>query len=46
MVTHDSTGASLGHHVLFPAAGRIDLRARPTAGRVLDRMKHFGHRPC
>jgi hypothetical protein len=46
MVTHDSTAASIGDDVLLLAAGRIDLRAAPSAERVLECMKQIGHRPC
>ena len=43
MVTHDPTAASTADSVLFLADGRIvDHLARPTAERVLDRMKSLG----
>jgi putative ABC transport system ATP-binding protein len=43
MVTHDPAAASYADRVLFLADGRIvDELARPTAARVLERMKRFG----
>jgi putative ABC transport system ATP-binding protein len=43
MVTHDPVAASHADRVLFLADGRIvDQLARPTAERVLERMKRFG----
>jgi putative ABC transport system ATP-binding protein len=43
MVTHHPTAASYADQVLFLADGRIlDDLARPTAERVLDRMKSLG----
>lgn len=43
MVTHDPTAAAHADRVLFLADGRIvDEMSRPTAERVLDRMKRFG----
>ena len=43
MVTHDPGAASYADTVLFLADGRIvDEMDRPTAPRVLDRMKAFG----
>jgi putative ABC transport system ATP-binding protein len=43
MVTHDPAAASYADRVLFLADGRIvDELARPTAERVLERMKRFG----
>ena len=43
MVTHDVTAAARADRVLFLADGRIvDEMERPTAERVLDRMKRFG----
>ena len=43
MVTHDPVAASHADRVLFLADGRIvDEMSRPTAERVLDRMKRFG----
>jgi putative ABC transport system ATP-binding protein len=44
MVTHDPQTASYAHRVLFLADGEIvDEMPDPTAERVLDRMKRFGH---
>ena len=43
MVTHDPVAASYADRVLFLADGHIvDQLARPTAARVLERMKRFG----
>ena len=43
MVTHDAVAASYADTVLFLADGRIvDSMARPSAARVLDRIKAFG----
>ena len=43
MVTHDPVAAAYADSVLFLADGRlVDSMARPTAERVLDRMKAFG----
>jgi putative ABC transport system ATP-binding protein len=43
MVTHGPAAASHADRVLFLADGRIvDELARPTAERVLERMKRFG----
>jgi len=43
MVTHDPGAASYADAVLFLADGRIvDEMDRPTASRVLDRIKSFG----
>jgi putative ABC transport system ATP-binding protein len=43
MVTHDPVAASYADRVVFLADGRIvDEMTKPTADRVLDRMKHFG----
>ena len=43
MVTHDPTAASYSEHVLFLGDGRIvDEMPKPTARKVLDRMKRFG----
>jgi putative ABC transport system ATP-binding protein len=43
LVTHDPTAAAYAHEVLFLADGRlVDQMERPTAARVLDRMKAFG----
>jgi putative ABC transport system ATP-binding protein len=43
MVTHDPVAASYADRVLFLADGRIvDELAKPTAERVLERMKRFG----
>ncbi len=43
MVTHDPGAASYADTVLFLADGRIvDEMDRPTAPRVLDRIKAFG----
>jgi putative ABC transport system ATP-binding protein len=43
MVTHDPSAAARSDRVLFLADGRIvDEMQRPTAERVLDRMKQFG----
>jgi putative ABC transport system ATP-binding protein len=42
MVTHDPVAAGYSDHVLFLADGRIvDEMPRPTADKVLDRMKKF-----
>jgi ABC-type lipoprotein export system ATPase subunit len=42
MVTHDPTAASYADDVVFLADGRIvDWLERPTADRVLERMKHL-----
>ncbi|MFM8267450.1 MAG: ABC transporter ATP-binding protein [Ilumatobacteraceae bacterium] len=44
MVTHDPGAASHADRVVFLADGRIvDEMHEPTAERVLDRMKQFGH---
>jgi putative ABC transport system ATP-binding protein len=44
MVTHDPTAASYADQVLFLADGKIvDRMDEPTADRVLDRIKQFGH---
>ena len=43
MVTHDPVAAGYADRVLFLADGRVvDEMRRPTAERVLDRMKQFG----
>jgi putative ABC transport system ATP-binding protein len=43
MVTHDPTAASYADRIIFLADGRIvDEMERPTADRVLERMKQFG----
>jgi putative ABC transport system ATP-binding protein len=43
MVTHDPTAASYANRIVFLADGRIvDQMERPTADRVLERMKQFG----
>jgi putative ABC transport system ATP-binding protein len=43
MVTHDAAAASYADRVLFLVDGRIvDELANPTAGAVLDYMKHLG----
>src|SRR5437764_987986 len=43
MVTHDPVAASYADRIIFLADGRIvDEMERPTADRVLDRMKRFG----
>jgi putative ABC transport system ATP-binding protein len=43
MVTHDPTAASYADRVVFLADGKIvDEMVKPTADRVLDRMKQFG----
>jgi putative ABC transport system ATP-binding protein len=43
MVTHDAAAASYADRVLFLVDGRIvDEMADPTAGAVLDYMKHLG----
>ena len=43
LVTHDPIAAAHAHEVLFLADGRfVDRMERPTAARVLDRMKAFG----
>jgi putative ABC transport system ATP-binding protein len=43
MVTHDPAAAAWADSALFLADGRIvDELARPTAERVLERMKGFG----
>jgi putative ABC transport system ATP-binding protein len=43
MVTHDPGAASYADRVVFLADGRIvDEMEKPTADRVLDRMKRFG----
>ncbi|MER7406385.1 ABC transporter ATP-binding protein [Streptomyces sp. NPDC000070] len=45
MVTHDPVAASYADRVVFLADGRIvDEMLRPTADRVLDRMKEFDGR--
>ncbi|MEU9145522.1 ABC transporter ATP-binding protein [Streptomyces sp. NPDC048349] len=45
MVTHDPVAAAYADRVVFLADGRLaDEMARPTADRVLDRMKAFGTR--
>jgi putative ABC transport system ATP-binding protein len=42
MVTHDPAAAAYSHQVLFLSDGRIvDHMPRPTAERVLERMKGF-----
>jgi putative ABC transport system ATP-binding protein len=44
MVTHDPVAASYADHVIFLADGKIvDRMDEPTADRVLDRIKQFGH---
>jgi len=44
VVTHDAAAASYADTVLFLADGRIvDSMARPSPGRVLDRMKALGN---
>jgi putative ABC transport system ATP-binding protein len=44
MVTHDPVAAAYADHVLFLADGKIvDHMDDPTADRVLDRIKQFGH---
>ena len=44
MVTHDPVAAAYSDHVLFLADGKIvDRMDEPTADRVLDRIKQFGH---
>ena len=44
MVTHDPVAAAYADHVLFLADGKIvDQMDEPTADRVLDRIKQFGH---
>jgi putative ABC transport system ATP-binding protein len=44
MVTHDPVAASYADSVLFLADGKIvDRMDQPTADRVLDRIKQFGH---
>ena len=44
MVTHDPVAAAYADHVLFLADGKIvDRMDEPTADRVLDRIKQFGH---
>jgi len=44
MVTHDPGAASYADRIVFLADGRIvDEMTGPTADRVLDRMKRFGH---
>jgi len=43
MVTHDPTAASYADRIVFLADGRIvDEMSRPSATRVLERMKRFG----
>ena len=43
MVTHDATAACYADRVLFLVDGRVvDEMADPTAGAVLDYMKHLG----
>ena len=43
MVTHDPMAASYADRIVFLADGRIvDEMQRPTADRVLERMKQFG----
>ena len=43
VVTHDPTAASYADRIVFLAAGRIvDEMTKPTAERVLERMKRFG----
>ncbi len=43
MVTHDPVAAAWADEVVFLADGRVvDRMARPTAGRVLDRIKAMG----
>ncbi len=43
MVTHDPTAASYADRIVFLADGRIvDEMYKPTAERVLERMKKFG----
>ncbi|MYS93666.1 MULTISPECIES: ATP-binding cassette domain-containing protein, partial [Streptomyces] len=45
MVTHDPVAASYADRVIFLVDGRIvDEMIRPTADRVLDRMKEFDGR--
>lgn len=44
MVTHDPGAASYADRIIFLADGQIvDEMREPTAERVLDRMKQFGH---
>jgi len=44
MVTHDPVAASYSDHVIFLGDGKIvDRMDEPTADRVLDRIKQFGH---
>jgi putative ABC transport system ATP-binding protein len=44
MVTHDPVAAAYADQVLFLADGKIvDRMDQPTADRVLDRIKQFGH---
>jgi len=44
MVTHDPAAASYADRIVFLADGRIvDEMTDPTADRILDRMKRFGH---
>ena len=44
MVTHDPVAAAYADRVVFLADGKIvDEMAEPTADRVLDRIKQFGH---
>ncbi len=43
MVTHDPMAASYADRIVFLADGRIvDEMLKPTAERVLERMKRFG----
>jgi len=43
MVTHDPGGASYADRIVFLADGKVvDEMTRPTAERVLERMKRFG----
>ena len=43
MVTHDPIAASYADRIVFLADGRVvDEMARPSADRVLERMKRFG----
>jgi putative ABC transport system ATP-binding protein len=43
MVTHDPVAASFADRIVFLADGRVvEEMLRPTAERVLDRMKRFG----
>ena len=43
MVTHDPMAASYADRIVFLADGRIvDEMLRPTAERVLERMRRFG----